>query len=253
MASPLTSALHRLPRVTTSVEEITLKARGRLLFTLIWNKVWIASPSFQTGLVFVIFSAAPIYSLLYSEKPKNAWFKDAHLFEVAFILRMSNLCACLLVLTLRLENKTPSYRILMPVRQRTGWFVLHMLPHWLFITAARYEKRLHPSPSSNEFLHGDSIQGAGVSNGLSLKKRQRLSSNHTLLYEWAAGLERYGTRKAGLGCRWYQRFLQFCDLHTLHQWALFFFFFQPWCLRILFSCDTTADSHPGVSDARHMH
>lgn len=89
---------------------------------------------------------------------------------------MSNLCTCLLVLTLRLENKTPSYRISMPARQRTGWFVLHMLPHWLFITAARYEKRLHPSPSSNEFLHGDSIQGAGVSNGLSLKKDR----------EWAA-------------------------------------------------------------------
>lgn len=102
---------------------------------------------------------------------------------MAFILRMSNLCTCLLVLTLRLENKTPSYRILMPVRQRTGWFVLHMLPHWLFITAARYEKRLHPSPSSNEFLHGDSIQGAGVSNGLSLKKDR----------DWAAIIPYYMT------------------------------------------------------------
>lgn len=49
----------------------------------------------------------------------------------------------------------PSHRILMLVRQRRRWFVLHMLPHWLFITAARYEERLHPSSSSNEFLHAE--------------------------------------------------------------------------------------------------
>lgn len=39
------------------------------------------------------------------------------------------------------EKQDPSYRILMPVRQCTGWFVLHMLPHRLFITAAQFEKK----------------------------------------------------------------------------------------------------------------
>lgn len=121
-----------------------------------------------------------------------------HLFEVGFILRMSNLCTCLLVLTLSLENKTPSYRILMPVRQRTRWFVLHMLPHWLFITAARYEKRLHPSPTSNEFLHGDSIQGAGISNGLSLKKDRDWAAiipyYMTELQDWGIWEEKRGVR-----------------------------------------------------------
>lgn len=58
------------------------------------------------------------------------------------------------------EKQDPSYRILMPVRQCTRWFVQHMLPHWLFITAARYEKRLHPSPTSNEFLHAELNSGS---------------------------------------------------------------------------------------------
>lgn len=53
------------------------------------------------------------------------------------------------------EKHNPSHRILMLVRQRTRWFVQHMLPHWLFITAARHEERLHPSSSSNEFLHAE--------------------------------------------------------------------------------------------------
>lgn len=58
------------------------------------------------------------------------------------------------------EKQDPSYRILMPVRQCTRWFVQHMLPHWLFITAACYEKRLHPSPTSNEFLHAELNSGS---------------------------------------------------------------------------------------------
>lgn len=53
------------------------------------------------------------------------------------------------------EKHNPSHRILMLVRQRRRWFVQHMHPHWLFITAARYEERLHPSSSSNEFLHAE--------------------------------------------------------------------------------------------------
>lgn len=77
-----------------------------------------------------------------------------------FFFKISNLCFCLLVLTLSLKKQDPSYRILMPVRQCTRWFVQHMLPHWLFITAAHYEKRLHPSPTSNEFLHAELNSGS---------------------------------------------------------------------------------------------
>ena len=56
MASQLTSAL---PRVTALVTEIT----QQLLFIFIWNKIPFSS--FQTGLVFVIFSAAPKYIYIY--------------------------------------------------------------------------------------------------------------------------------------------------------------------------------------------
>lgn len=59
------------------------------------------------------------------------------------------------------EKHNPWYRILMLGRQRRRWFVQHMLPHWLFITAARYEERLHPSSSSNEFLHAELNSASG--------------------------------------------------------------------------------------------
>lgn len=88
------------------------------------------------------------------------------------------------------EKQDPSYRILMPVQRCTRWFVQHMLPHWLFITAARYEKRLHPSPTSNEFLHAELNSGSRRLLRGCLWKRQRLSSNHSLLCDRTAGLER---------------------------------------------------------------
>ena len=127
----------------------------------------------------------------------------------------------------------------MPVRQRMGWSVLHMLPHWLFITAARYEKRLHPSPSSNEFLHGDSIQGAGVYNGLSLKKDR----------EWAAIIPYYMTelqRDTG-------QEKQVCGVDgNISSFACACSIKATRCLRILFYCDNTADSQPGVSHTRAL-
>lgn len=108
-------------------------------------------------------------------------------------------------------KQDPSYRILMPVRQCTGWFVLHMLPHWLFITAAHYEKRLHPSPTSNEFLHADSIQGPGFSNGLSLKKDKDwaaiIAYYVTALQDWMRLMWDGGWEKDG-GCRGYQHSVQ---------------------------------------------
>lgn len=59
------------------------------------------------------------------------------------------------------EKHGLSSRILMSVRQRRRWFVQHMLPHWLFITAACYEESLHPSSSSNEFLHAELNSASG--------------------------------------------------------------------------------------------
>lgn len=51
------------------------------------------------------------------------------------------------------------------------------------------------------------------------------------------------------GCGCYQWFLQFYSLHMLCQYV---FLFYTWCLIILFYCDNTADSHPGVSHAHAL-
>jgi len=77
----------------------------------------------------------------------------AHIFGVGCVLRISDLCTGLFVLTQRVRKQDPSYRILMPEKQCTWWFVLHMRPHWLFIAVANYEKRLYPSTNCNDFLH----------------------------------------------------------------------------------------------------
>lgn len=78
----------------------------------------------------------------------------------------------------------------MLVRQCTGWFVLHMFPHWLFITAAHYEKKgfIH-HPAVMSFYMQTQFGGPASQMGC-LWKRQRLSSNHSLLCDCAAGLGR---------------------------------------------------------------
>lgn len=60
----------------------------------------------------------------------------------------------------------------------------HASPLIVYYSCTLQKKGLHPSPSSNEFLHADSIRGPGVLYGLSLKKTAITAHYLTVQWDW---------------------------------------------------------------------
>lgn len=106
-----------------------------------------------------------------------------------FTLRISNLCFCLLVLTLRVENKTPHTEY---------WCQWGSVQDDLCCTCFLIDCLLQLHAMKKDFIHHPPVMsfymqtqfGVQASQMGCLWKRQRLSSNHSLLCDCTAGLER---------------------------------------------------------------